>query len=72
MARSSRPGAGVGDIIKVEVEQEIDGINVLSVVGGREKQERADVIQLLPSEREFQPVIETKARARSQRSGRPW
>jgi hypothetical protein len=68
------PGAGVGDVIKVEVEQEIDGITVLSVVGGRQKQERDDVIELLPVEREFKPVIETKARRergdRGDRGGR--
>ena len=29
------PGAAVGDVIKVEIDQEIDGITVRSVVGGR-------------------------------------
>lgn len=65
------PDAGVGDVIKVEVEQEIDGINVISVVGGRQKAERTDVIELLPTEREFKPVIETRAkRDRNDRGGR--
>jgi hypothetical protein len=65
------PGAAVGDVFKVEVEQEIDGITVLSVVGGRQKEERADVLELLPSEREFKPVIETPAkRDRNERGGR--
>ncbi len=65
------PDAGVGDVIKVEVEQEIDGINVISVVGGRQKEERKDVIELLPTEREFKPVIETRAkRDRNDRGGR--
>lgn len=65
------PGAGVGDIIKVEVEQEIDAINVISVVGGRAKEERNDLLELLPSEREFKPIIETRAkRDRNDRGGR--
>jgi hypothetical protein len=51
----------VGDELKVEVEQEIDGITVLGVVQGRPKAERSDLIELLPSERGFQPVVETRA-----------
>lgn len=64
-------GAKVGDELKVEVEQEIDGITVLSVVHGRDRQDRGDLIELLPSEREFQPVVETRARRdRGERRGR--
>jgi hypothetical protein len=54
-------GSKVGDELKVEVEQEIDGITVLSVVHGREKQGRS-LMELLPVEREFQPVVETRAK----------
>jgi hypothetical protein len=53
-------GAKVGDELKVEIEQELDGISVLSVVAGREKHD-PDLLALLPLEREFQPVIETRA-----------
>jgi hypothetical protein len=63
-------GAKVGDELKVEVEQELDGINVLSVVAGREKHD-PDLLTLLPVEREFQPVIETRAgRERGERPRR--
>ena len=55
-------GAAIGDELKVEIEQEIDGITVLNVVQGRDKPARDDVIELLPVEREFQPVVETRAR----------
>jgi hypothetical protein len=62
--------AKVGDELKVEVEQELDGINVLSVVAGREKHD-PDLLTLLPVEREFQPVIETRAgRERGERPRR--
>ena len=63
-------GAKVGDELKVEVEQELDGINVLSVVVGRGKHD-PDLLTLLPVEREFQPVIETRAgRERGERPRR--
>jgi hypothetical protein len=66
-------GAAVGDELKVEIEQEIDGITVLNVVHGREKQGR-DLLELLPIEREFQPVVETRAKRergdRGERRGR--
>ncbi|PIE31739.1 MAG: hypothetical protein CSA55_05010 [Ilumatobacter coccineus] len=53
--------AKVGDQIKVEVDQELDGITVLSVVQGRAKAERTDLLELLPVEKEFTPVVETRA-----------
>ncbi len=67
--------AKVGDVLKVDVEQELEGITVLGVVGGRTKQDRQDLLDLLPAEREFQPVIETRARRdrndRGDRGDRP-
>lgn len=54
-------GAKVGDELKVEVEQQLEGLTVLSVVHGREKHDR-DLLELLPSEREFKPVVETRAK----------
>lgn len=62
-------GASVGDELKVEVEQGLDGIEILSVVRGREKSDR-DLLELLPTEENFQAVIETRAkRGRSDRGG---
>jgi len=58
----------VGDLLKVEVEQMLDGIEVQSVVKGREKAEDTNVLELLPSEQTFEAVIET--RAKRDRSGR--
>ena len=63
-------GAKVGDELKVDVEQEIDGITVLGIVQTREKS-ALDLIELLPVERNFQPVVETRAkRDRNDRGGR--
>ncbi len=62
------PGSSVGDILKVEVEQMLDGIEVQSIVKGREKAEDENVLELLPSEKPFEAVIETRAkRDRSER-----
>ncbi len=58
----------MGDLLKVEVEQMLDGIEVQSVVKGREKAEDTNVLELLPSEQTFEAVIET--RAKRDRSGR--
>jgi hypothetical protein len=64
-------GSAVGDVLKVEVEQMLDGIEVQSVVRGRDKSEDANVLELLPSERPFEAVIETRAkRDRSDRRDR--
>ncbi len=62
----------VGDEFKVEVEQEIDGITVLSVIHGRQKIDRDGVLELLPSERPFEPVIQQRAeRDRGDSGDRP-
>lgn len=61
-------GAGVGDELKVEVQQEIDGITVVGVVQGREKPQRSDVLELLGDDRPFEPVVQHLAK--KERGGR--
>ena len=56
------PGSAVGDILKVEVEQMLDGIEIQSIVPGREKAEDTNLLELLPSEKPFEAVIETRAK----------
>ena len=67
--------AAVGDELKVEVEQMLDGIEVLSVIKGRDKRDRDDVLELLPDDKPFEAVIETRARRerseRRDRRGKP-
>src|SRR5829696_1586136 len=63
--------AKVGDELKVDVEQELDGLTVLGVVHGRAKVERAEVIELLPIERPFEPVTEQRARREDRGPRRP-
>lgn len=63
-------GAQVGDELKVEAEQMLDGIEILSVVKGREKAARTDLLELIPDDKPFEAVIETRAkRGRSDRDG---
>ncbi len=57
-------GAKVGDVLKVEMEQMLDGVEILSVVKGREKNDRANVLEILPTDEPFQEVIETRVQAR--------
>ena len=59
--RSSRRAPTVGDQLRVETEKDIDGIRVLSVVPGKEKAARTDVLELLPSEERFEPVVQQRA-----------
>jgi hypothetical protein len=62
--------ASVGDVVKVEAEQMLDGMEILSVVKGRDKKEGLGLIELLPDDKPFEAVIETKAkRGRGERSG---
>ncbi len=53
-------GSKVGDILKVEMEQMLDGVEILSVVKGREKAERSNLLEILPTNEPFQEVIETR------------
>jgi hypothetical protein len=63
-------GASVGDVVKVEAEQMLDGMEILSVVKGRDKKEGIGLLELLPDDKPFEAVIETKAkRGRGERSG---
>ena len=60
-------GSAVGTELKVEVEQMLDGIEILSVVKGREKADR-DLLEFIPSDKPFEAVIETRAK-RERRGG---
>src|SRR5262245_8738684 len=55
-------GASVGDQLRVETEHDVDGIRVLSVVPPKEKGRRSDLLELLPTEDSFEPVVQQGAR----------
>ncbi len=57
-------GAAVGDQFRVETEQSVDGIQVLAVVPPKDKASRSGMLELLPTEEAFEPVIQQRAPGR--------
>ena len=51
-------GATVKDVLRAEVETDLDGTRVLSITPPKQKAERTGLLQLLPSEKPFQPVTQ--------------
>lgn len=70
-------GAKHGDVLKVEADFEIEGISILSVVGGGRNRKEPTLLELIPQERSFEPVTQTLAkrdrndRPRRDRDDRP-
>ena len=54
-------GAAVGDQLRVETEKDIDGIRVVAVVPPKEKSNRTDTLELLPTDETFEPVVQHRA-----------
>ena len=51
-------GAQVKDVVRAEVETDLDGTRVLSIAAPKQKAERSGLLQLLPSEKPFEPVTQ--------------
>src|SRR3954451_6710323 len=68
-------GAKIGSVLKADTEVELDGITVLSVTTGKEKAEKAGLLDLLPSDKPFEGVTQQLARReradRGERRDRP-
>lgn len=47
-----------GSVFKVEAEFDLDGITVLSVVQSKDRSQRSNVLELLPSESSFEPITQ--------------
>src|ERR1700748_2545353 len=54
-------GSSVGDQLRGETEHDVDGIRVLAVVPSKEKSARAGLLELLPTEERFEPVVQQRA-----------
>lgn len=59
--------AKAGDVVKVDAEFDIDGIEVTAVVSGRARTNKIETLSLIGSDEPFQPV--TQQLARRERSG---
>jgi hypothetical protein len=55
-------GAKIGSIFKADTDVELDGITVLSVSVGKEKADKAGLLDLLPSDKPFEAVTQQLAR----------
>lgn len=53
--------AKTGDTLKVEAEFDLDGVEILSLVKTKEKSVRGNMLQIIGSEKEFQPVTQKLA-----------
>ncbi|MEN9792445.1 MAG: hypothetical protein RL330_523, partial [Actinomycetota bacterium] len=61
-------GATVSQVLVAEVESDLDGTRVLAIVPPKQKVARTGLLEMLPSERPFEPV--TQKLARRERTGR--
>ena len=55
-------GSKIGSVLKADTEVELDGITVLAVTTGKEKAEKAGLLDLLPSDKPFEGVTQQLAR----------
>ena len=62
-------GSKTGDVMKVDAEFDIDGIEILSVVQNRAKTTKVETLSLITDDRNFQPVTQQLAK-RDKRDGR--
>ncbi|MBM3638249.1 MAG: hypothetical protein FJW98_02310 [Actinobacteria bacterium] len=67
--------AKVNDVLRAEVETDLDGTRVLSIFAAKQRAEKSNVLTLLPSEKPFEGVTsqlrKKERRGPSDRKGRP-
>lgn len=51
-------GVSVNDVVRAEVESDLDGTRVLSITPPKTKAARTGLLELLPSEKKFEPVTQ--------------
>lgn len=52
----------VGEVLKVEAEFDLDGITVLGLVQARDKKQKSNTLEMLPSSSKFEPVTQRLAK----------
>jgi hypothetical protein len=60
----------VGEVLKVEAEFDLDGITVLGLVQNRDKKQKSNTLEMLPSSSNFEPVTQRLAK-KSEKSRSP-
>ena len=62
-------GSNVRDTLRAEVETDLDGTRVLSIQLPKQKTARTGLLELLPSDKPFEPVVQTAAKRGKSRDG---
>ncbi|MEY4365732.1 MAG: hypothetical protein RLZZ305_1076 [Actinomycetota bacterium] len=55
-------GSSVKDVLRAEVESDLDGTRVLAIQMPKQRTARSGLLELIPSEKSFDPVVQTSAR----------
>src|SRR6186997_2884301 len=63
--------AKTGDVLKVEADFSVNGISVQSVVTDSRSRKEPTLLELIPSDRPFEAVVQTRAPGGDRRSGGP-
>ena len=63
-------GASVKDVLRAEVETDLDGTRVLSILPTKQKTARTGLIEILPSDKPFEPVTQKLARKERRDDGK--
>ena len=51
-------GVAVRDVVRAEVESDLDGTRVLSITAPKQKAQRSGLLEILPSDKPFEPVTQ--------------
>ena len=63
-------GASVKDVLRAEVETDLDGTRVLSILPTKQKTARTGLLEILPSDKPFEPVTQKLARKERRDAGK--
>ncbi|MEY5060022.1 MAG: hypothetical protein RJA51_1769 [Actinomycetota bacterium] len=63
-------GASVKDVLRAEVETDLDGTRVLSIQPPKQKTARTGLLELIPSDKPFEPVTQKLARKERRDDGK--
>lgn len=63
-------GASVKDVLRAEVETDLDGTRVLSILPTKQKTARTGLLEILPSDKPFEPVTQKLARKERRDDGK--
>lgn len=63
-------GSSVKDVLRAEVESDLDGTRVLSILPTKQKTARTGLLEILPSDKPFEPVTQKLARKERREDGK--